>query len=1288
VINHDADNDSENSGLSDKEMAALTDRMLEQAMNVLFTEEDEKVLGDTFQSVFTRHAESLLRPRLRKLNKSFADLWVTPEIAAAQPSLQYQLDALDAFREDLKRTLMQQLRENKQAGRILQKVSNLNEEIISRFVDQAVEKFFTGNRSAAVREFAQRSEGTYGLALRTSKEPDGVTLYSSDQGITIGYNQKARLVTFSSEHSTLQYTFGQKGKMDDLVFINPEQPGQLADVNLSRDPQGVNPITIKVYSFALKRTMTPQEIAEQQFPQDASNPYWSPQVSYKDPNNVVMTDIQSIPHEVLAARQSWENPDSFNRQSAEPLLEKMTSRHLELYIKDNSEFYGAAQGNLASRLFSASTQCLMSGGCSATEANHRSAQLSNRLQADGRVLDYLKSRLDWVVSRLADELARDMVSGVLNETDLVVLFRQKIDERLKVLLDQEVKGIVNAVIVGNLDALQSWKDWEQGERISKEAESESLPQDDQQEDSSDGMMRQGLKGIAGLVAGFMSPKSPKSKDVRPMEGRSLDSGETDMLIAGYEGSLWFGENLVDMMKAFFPKMNIWATSANKVFDLNGEHRVGRRTLSMIISKSGATFPSRGIVRRLKQIAPGNIFAMTSRVDTLIAMSLGQKFQPESPFIKRIFVTGNYYPAEANSVGEIMIFAHQIELVLYLAERMQALFPEQKPWGMNLNAEDILRLKELRDKMYDEARHLTGRDEKGNPIDGAYVRKDIEEKLKDGYLRPRIQQYLAEAKSVSKRLTANDIKSVIDRVLAYDGPDADPDIQLALTNLWNGLKKQGAWEVAVNRVLAVAGAKVDRIDETKISSILIGLLEMSKTEDFKKMESSYLSRFRNILENAHSLGKTMAETAIVSNIVFRIFVMSIFWFGAPLENIFSLAGVHFGPTFHDFGGMLVRTIDGILALSAPWLMTTLIYRIWSGRPQFARLGPPTVALGDPIPALHQTGESFWSKLGAVALGSMTMNIHGANPDDHFVARLAHRVVRGTIAIFGVPVDPSSKENVIVTMKQTKAIVNGMFLNFFKGGAEVFSIGRGALNNPDVTDHHMDIGEQDLDGASKTVKKFNNYAFDAFGRQLAYKVLFAHAYDWATRWEPRISIFGRTIYLKKILIWNPAWTYSRTGVHTTRTPKGGSTDELPVYLDPTQDEGLKSFESDVPVEVASSGLEPVEKGIRAESSAPPDSVGNVVKADAEPKRGGIDFNTKWLDLRVTTNGETELFLDNQNIESISIRGIMPRIMDIRPVSMETIFLLTGNSDGADPIKLMSRGPASFNRFKGGLYHASVC
>lgn len=1292
LLNYDVLTVLKSSSLSDQEMSILTEKKLKHAMALMLSEGEERALGEVFQEVFKKHAPALLRPKLNKADKSFKDLWVTKDIAEAQPSLSYQYEAIRAFQDDLKSVLVKHLKDQTSIGKMLLKTGDFNNDLVNKFISLTVEKFFTGSRAAAVEEFAHRSEGTYGVAVRTSKEPNGVTLYSSDQGVTIGYSQKERLVTFSSEHSTLQHAFGEKGKMDDLIFVNPEQPGQMADVNFSKNPQAANPISIRFYSFALKRTMTPQEIAQQQFPQDADNPYWSPQVTYKDPTNMVMEDVQSIPKEVLASRQSWSNPDSFNRQSADAMLEKMASRHLEYYIKANSEFYSSAQGSLMSKLFEASTQCLIGGGCSSTEANQRSARLSNRLQADGRVVEYLKSRLDWIVGQLADDLSKELLAGKIDETDMVVLFRQKIDERLKFLLESETKEIVNAVIGGNLTALQSWTDWEKEEKLAGKTERD-LDETSETEASS-GLISQGLRALGKIAARFMSSKSAKPEDVYPKSGRSLEAGETDMLIAGYENSLWFGENFVAMMKVLFPQMNIWSTSANKAFNLSGDHRIGRRTMSVIISKSGATFPSRGIVRRLKQIAPGNIFAMTSRIDTLIAMGLGQKFQADAPFIKRIFVTGNYYPAEANSVGEVMLFAQQIELALHLAEGMRELFPEQRPWGMNVTSDDIARLKVLRDNMYDEARRLTGHDEKGNAIDGAYVYKAIQTKIKGGYLYPMIRRALDEKKGLTRRLDADDIKHIITRIIRYDGPESDSDIQAVLSALWN----KGQWDSSINRLLGATGGNISKLDEKKITNMIVDIMENGGAVDVKKLGDSYLSKYKGIKDNAGALGKTMTETGIVT-IIFRIFVMSIFWFGAPIQNLLGLAGFDFGPSTQDFAGFIVRTFDGILALLAPWLMTTLLYRAWSGRPTWARMGPPTVTIGDSIPALHQTGEGFWSKLGAVAFGPMTMNVHGANPEDHFVARLAHRVVRGTVAIFGVPADPTHKDNVMVTMKQTKAIINGIFMEFFKGGAQIFSIGRGALNNPDVTDHHMDIGVQNLEGASKTVKDFNYLAFDAFGRQIAYKVLFTQAYDWATRWEFKISLFGKSISLKKFQLWNPAWTYSRTGVHTTRSPKGGPTDDLPEYLSPEQEDTLENIKLDlntptdvngnngsVSKEVVSGGLSK-DRGLLGNTAAPQNLEPQV--NPVTPTRGGIDFHTKWLDLRVTETGETEFFLENQNIESMTILGVVPTILDIRPVDMERVLLLMNR-----PVVPVQLGPLVFDRgreldgFTRKSHHADVC
>jgi hypothetical protein len=70
-------------------------------------------------------------------------------------------------------------------------------------------------------------------------------------------------------------------------------------------------------------------------------------------------------------------------------------------------------------------------------------------------------------------------------------------------------------------------------------------------------------------------------------------------------------------------------------------------------------------------------------------------------------------------------------------------------------------------------------------------------------------------------------------------------------------------------------------------------------------------------------------------------------------------------------------------------------------------------------------------------------------------------------------------------------------------------------------------------------------------------------------------------------------------------------------------------------------------------------SVNSAPQEPVRGGIDLNTKWLDLKITGSGEMNIFLDGKNIEMIPIRGIIPRILEIRPVTMSSIYLIISNA-----------------------------
>ncbi len=61
---------------------------------------------------------------------------------------------------------------------------------------------------------------------------------------------------------------------------------------------------------------------------------------------------------------------------------------------------------------------------------------------------------------------------------------------------------------------------------------------------------------------------------------------------------------------------------------------------------------------------------------------------------------------------------------------------------------------------------------------------------------------------------------------------------------------------------------------------------------------------------------------------------------------------------------------------------------------------TVVIGD-IPWVAQSAEAFLSKIFAVSYSIAGLNVLSANPSDHLVHRYTHRVVRGTLAIFGRP-----------------------------------------------------------------------------------------------------------------------------------------------------------------------------------------------------------------------------------------------------------------------------------------------
>ena len=66
----------------------------------------------------------------------------------------------------------------------------------------------------------------------------------------------------------------------------------------------------------------------------------------------------------------------------------------------------------------------------------------------------------------------------------------------------------------------------------------------------------------------------------------------------------------------------------------------------------------------------------------------------------------------------------------------------------------------------------------------------------------------------------------------------------------------------------------------------------------------------------------------------------------------------------------------------------------------RVSGRSLIIGD-VPWVAQTIEAFVSKLFALSYSVATVGVYSANPVDHLVHRMTHRVVRGALLAVGRP-----------------------------------------------------------------------------------------------------------------------------------------------------------------------------------------------------------------------------------------------------------------------------------------------
>lgn len=166
--------------------------------------------------------------------------------------------------------------------------------------------------------------------------------------------------------------------------------------------------------------------------------------------------------------------------------------------------------------------------------------------------------------------------------------------------------------------------------------------------------------------------------------------------------------------------------------------------------------------------------------------------------------------------------------------------------------------------------------------------------------------------------------------------------------------------------------------------------------YPKRKDGHLTRTENELRK---LGNLWACHVLENT---KAYIMTIFYVlvtvtsGWPVATAIARgAGL---PVDHS-ASYLISFVDAIIFIALPQI-NTLVLRVVERRNLRHRMVGRTVAIAD-IPWVAQCADAFASKLFACSYSIAGLNVLNANPADHFVHRLTHRVVRGTLLIAGRP-----------------------------------------------------------------------------------------------------------------------------------------------------------------------------------------------------------------------------------------------------------------------------------------------
>eukprot|EP00536_Pseudo-nitzschia_multiseries_P000329 jgi/Psemu1/233447/estExt_Genewise1.C_40265 len=161
----------------------------------------------------------------------------------------------------------------------------------------------------------------------------------------------------------------------------------------------------------------------------------------------------------------------------------------------------------------------------------------------------------------------------------------------------------------------------------------------------------------------------------------------------------------------------------------------------------------------------------------------------------------------------------------------------------------------------------------------------------------------------------------------------------------------------------------------------------------------LDRIPQLLSTLHDLGHLWSDHILEQARAYAMCFLYVFVTVTSGWPLVSAIGHAFGVVEGHIITYFLRFLDSCIYFWLPQICITII-RIVQGRDLRHRMVGRTVVIGD-IPWVSQCADAFLSKCFAVSYSIAGLNVLHGNPSDHFVHRHTHRVVRGTLAIFGRP-----------------------------------------------------------------------------------------------------------------------------------------------------------------------------------------------------------------------------------------------------------------------------------------------